>query len=48
MVLPWCSASLDIKDYPGHTPLMWAVKDGRRDVVELLLAKGADAAAKTW
>ena len=35
------------KDDKGNTPLHWAASHGHRDVVELLLANGADVNAKS-
>jgi len=37
--------SVDARDRLGRTALAWAVEDGRRPAVELLLARGADPAA---
>lgn len=35
-----------VKDSAGYTPLHWAAIDGRKDVVALLVAKGADVNAR--
>ena len=39
-------ADVNAKDQDGATPLHWAVKNGHKDVVELLLASNADVNAK--
>lgn len=35
-----------VRDSAGYTPLHWAAIDGRRDMVALLIAKGADVNAR--
>jgi hypothetical protein len=40
-------APVDSPDEDGYTPMMWAANRGATKLVELLLARGADANAKT-
>ncbi len=37
---------INVKDSAGYTPLHWAAIDGRKDVITLLLARGADVNAR--
>ena len=39
-------ADVNAKDNAGQTPLYEAVRNGRKDIVELLLANNADVNAK--
>gem|GEM_PF-6217065 len=39
-------ANVNAKDEAGYSPLFYAVRDGHRDIVRTLLAKGADVNAK--
>ena len=40
-------APVDSRDAGGYTPLIWATNRGAVKLIELLLARGADANAKT-
>lgn len=35
-------ADINTTDQQGHTPLMFAVKNGKQDIVTYLLSQGAD------
>jgi ankyrin repeat protein len=37
---------VNAKDGVGETPLHWSAKEGNKEVVELLISKGADVNAK--
>ena len=41
-------ADVNAKDYRGGTPLQFAVGRGRKDIIELLIAKCADVNVKSY
>ena len=41
-------ADVNVKDKDGGTPLSYAAFEGHKEIVELLIAKGADLSAKSW
>ena len=42
-----CAATVELRDSNGWTPLTFASANGRKAVVRLLLARGADVATRT-
>lgn len=43
-----CGVSVDARDEHGYTPLHFAVRANREDMVQLLLERGADINAKSY